>query len=269
MARGLALLALVSPCAALKYTYSASILSKAPKPAMSTLNAPGAGYTPCNFTFNPAYLPVGPGVPRSIMVVRASHCPPSYGGAGDHLAWAYCDGVAGTCEDLQPGAGFPFPGGAEDPRMFVLDGWTYLYFYASGPGQNTVFLRRSRTPMDLASWELVASQLPWHRNGCAILRDDGTHYVIFGESPPLPGLGIVTTRDFANYTYLNDKFLVPNGADDAAEPEIVIEAGSTPVQLSTGDYFHLYAAGTPGWVANGNCEDITPARVRAQTERGN
>jgi len=24
------------------------------------------------------------------------------------------------------------------------------------------------------------------------------------------------------------------------------------VQLSTGDYLHIYSAGTPGWVANGN-----------------
>jgi len=46
--------------------------------------------------------------------------------------------------------------------------------------------------------------------------------------------------------------MVPNGPNNTDAPEIVIEAGSTPVQLSTGDYLHLYAAGTPGWVANGN-----------------
>ena len=124
--------------------------------------------------------------------------------------------------------------------------------FAAGPGQQTVYLRKTLTPWDLSSWQLVASELPWHRNGCVVLRDDGTHYVVFGESPPLPGLGIATTRDFMSYTYINDTFITPLGASNVAEPEIVIEAGSTPVQLSTGDYFHLYAAGTPGWVANGN-----------------
>lgn len=86
------------------------------------------------------------------------------------------------------------------------------------------------------------------RNGCVITRADGTHYVIFGESPPLPGLGIATTSNFTTYDVVNATFMEPNGAGNSAEPEIVIEAASTPVQLSTGDYFHLYAAGTPGWV---------------------
>ena len=120
------------------------------------------------------------------------------------------------------------------------------------PPAAQVYLRKTRTPWDLTSWELVASELPWHRNGCVVLRDDGTHYVVFGESPPLPGLGIATTRDFASYDYLNLTWMKPLGAGNAPEPEIVIEAGSTPVALSTGDYLHLYAAGTPGWVANGN-----------------
>merc|ERR1712070_1268898 len=31
-----------------------------------------------------------------------------------------------------------------------------------------------------------------------------------------------------------------------------LEAGAHPVQLSTGDYVHFYAAATPGWVPNGN-----------------
>lgn len=38
------------------------------------------------------------------------------------------------------------------------------------------------TPTVAASWELVVGELPWHRNGCTILREDGTHYVIFGET---------------------------------------------------------------------------------------
>jgi len=46
--------------------------------------------------------------------------------------------------------------------------------------------------------------------------------------------------------------LEPNGPNNKEEPEVVIEASTPVVQLSTGDYFHIYAAGTPGWVANGN-----------------
>ena len=55
-----------------------------------------------------------------------------------------------------------------------------------------------------------------------------------------------------NYKYLNLTWLEPLGANNTEEPEIVIEASTNPVQLSTGDYLHIYAAGTPGWVANGN-----------------
>eukprot|EP00696_Hemimastix_kukwesjijk_P000174 gnl/Hemi2/10242_TR3538_c1_g7_i1.p1 gnl/Hemi2/10242_TR3538_c1_g7~~gnl/Hemi2/10242_TR3538_c1_g7_i1.p1 ORF type:complete len:256 (-),score=69.42 gnl/Hemi2/10242_TR3538_c1_g7_i1:46-813(-) len=147
---------------------------------------------------------------------------------------------------------FPFEQNAEDPRVFFWAGYYYMYYYASGTGQSTVYLRRSATPLDLNSWELVASQLPWHRNGCVVVRPDGTHYVVFGESPPLPGLGLTSTTDFASYNYLNTSFMEAYGANFSVAPEIVIEAASTPVQLSTGDYLHLYAAGTPGWVQNGN-----------------
>jgi predicted GH43/DUF377 family glycosyl hydrolase len=84
-----------------------------------------------------------------------------------------------------------------------------------------------------------------------------TAAVIFGESGgptkgPLPGIGIATTRDFVNYTIVNATWLEPNGANNTEEPEIVLEAASNVVQLSTGDYLHIYAAGTPGWVPEGN-----------------
>jgi hypothetical protein len=94
--------------------------------------------------------------------------------------------------------------------------------------------------------------MPWHRNGCTVLRDDGNHYVIYGEAPPLKALGIARTRDFANYVVVNDSFLFPNGKDDKKAPEIVIEASTPAVQLFTGDYLSFYSAGTPGWVENGN-----------------
>ena len=70
---------------------------------------------------------------------------------------------------------------------------------------------------------------------------------------------MATTTDFVNYVYQNLTWLKPNGANDTDAPEIVIEAGSTPVELSTGDFLHLYAAGTPGWVANGNYTVSAPS----------
>lgn len=236
--------------------YDVKILSKGAEPALSIGKKVGTGYSPCKFSFNPSFIPEGPNVPKSFIIFRASQCPPSYGGATDHLLMAYCD-KSGVCEDALPDV-FPFENDSEDPRTFQMqvDGtlWTYLYYYASNPGggQSTVNLRRSSTPLNLSSWELIVEHLPWHRNGCVTLMPTPPHYVFFGESPPLPGLGVATTTDFVNYNYENVTWMRPNGANDTDAPEIVIEAGSTPVQLSTGDYLHLYAAGTPGWVANGN-----------------
>ena len=233
-------------------TYTVTVASKAPTPVISLKNVAGSGFSPCTFTFNPAYLePHPPGLNRSMLIVRASGCPASFGGAEDHLLAAYCSDD-GTCEDLLP-APFPLESDAEDPRVFFYDGYYYLYYFASGSGQSTVYLRRTRSPLDGPSWEHVAGPLAWHRNGCVILRDDGLHYVIWGETSAV-GIGISTTRDFVTYTTLNSTWLEPYGPTlhpDA--PEVVLEAATTPVQLSTGDYLHIYAAGTPGWVANGNC----------------
>jgi len=168
-------------------TYAVTVTGKGARPAISIANPRGTGYSPCQYTFNPAWLQAGPGLNASILLVRAALCPDSYGGGVDHLLFAYCD-VNGTCGDVQP-LQFPFEAQAEDPRV-VFDaatGYYLLYYYASGPGQQTVYLRRSRTPLDPSSWELVVGQLPWHRNGCLILRPNGTHYVIFGEVRTLAG----------------------------------------------------------------------------------
>lgn len=236
-------------------TYTVSIVEKAPEPVISIKKPAGSGYSPCTFTFNPAWFDVSPGLNASILVFRASGCPPEFGGAIDHLLFAYCtaDGVCGDVQPLQ----FPFEAGAEDPRVVFWNGYYYMYYFANGPGQNTVYLRRTTTPLDPSSWQTVASQLPWHRNGCVLLRENGTHFVIFGESGgpkvgPLPGIGIASTTDFVNYTYINTTWFEPLGANNTQEPEIVLEAATPVVQLSSGDYLHLYAAGTPGWVPNGN-----------------
>lgn len=245
----LACLLLASPSEALTYTVTVS--QKRAIPALSIGNPVGAGHSPCQNTFNPAFLePHPPGLNTSIIIVRASGCPPSYGGPVDHLMVAPCT-ADGFCEDLLP-LTLPFELDSEDPRIFYYDAYYYLFYYARGTGQSTVMLRRTATPLDGASWEYVAGPLPWHRNGCVILRPNGTHFVIWGETSAV-GIGISTTTDFKTFTTLNSTWMEPYGPTlhpDA--PEVVLEAGSTPVSLSTGDYLHIYAAGTPGWVANGN-----------------
>lgn len=76
----------------------------------------------------------------------------------------------------------------------------------------------------------------------------------------MPGLGIYKTMDIAkgvfeqvNWTsgveHNNSPWLLPLGSDFN---EIKLEAGTHPMQLSTGDWLHFYAAATPGWVPNGN-----------------
>jgi predicted GH43/DUF377 family glycosyl hydrolase len=223
---------------------------------MSIKKPRGFGYSPCEFTFNPAYFDAsrGPGLTREIVIVRASSCTPDFGGAADHLLYAEC-ASDGTCKDLQPLAfngTDSFGPGAEDPRVFVYNNSWYLYYYTPGPGQQTVSLRKTTTPLVPSSWTMVAANLNWHRNGCVIIDPyrNGTHLVIWGETSAV-GIGISSTTDFATYVTLNSTWLEPNGPNSTA-PEVVLEAATPPVQLSTGDYLHIYAAGTPGWVANGN-----------------
>jgi len=165
------------------------------------------------------------------------------------LATCYTDG---HCDDITVPRILPFEGSAEDPRLAFWDGWYYLFYFAGGAGESTVYLRKTQTPANLSSWVRVGAALPWHRNGCVLLRPNGPHYVIFGEAPPLPAIGVATTSDFETFKVVNSSLYKPNGAGNALAPEIVVEASTPVVQLSTGDYFHMYCAGTPGWVDNGN-----------------
>jgi len=199
--------------------------------------------------FNPAWLPTNG--TQSLMIVRAALCPEIFGGSEDHLLMATCY-TDGHCDDITEPLVLPFEQSAEDPRVVFYDGWYYLFYFASGPGESTVYLRRTQTPTNVSSWEKRAGPFPWHRNGCMLLRDTPPHYCLFGESPPLPGLGVAATMDMENFKVVNNTLMKPNGPNDPEAPEIVIEASTPVVQLSTGDYFHIYAAGTPGWVANGN-----------------
>ena len=158
-------------------------------------------------------------------------------------------------------------------------GFYYNFYYgqagSGGPGPPcaghlcTVSLKRTKTPLNASSWEFIAT-VPWHRNGCCIQRKTPPHYCIFGEGSshkfqqqfssagpwPMDGLGMATTMDFDsgafNYTNWTGVWHGPgneygeSGAWlDAMGPgtfEAKLEAGTRPVELSSGDYIHFYAA---------------------------
>lgn len=232
--------------------YSVTVGNKSATPVLSSGLPQGHGYSPCTQTFNPAYLEAHPpGLNASIVLVRASGCTEEFGGAEDHLLYAACSSD-GTCGDVQPLL-FPFEYLAEDPRVTFneADRMWYLYYFANGTNQSTVFLRRSPTPLLPESWEPLASALPWHRNGCAFL-SNGVWHVLYGETYGgaypghyLGGIGLAMTQDWSNYTTLNATLLNPDTS--GPEPEVCLEAATPPVRLSSGDWFHFFAAGTPGW----------------------
>lgn len=232
--------------------YTIVLTSMSQKPVLSIANPTGQGHSPCNFTFNPAWVPNSspPGI-----FVRAAECPPEWGGSNDKILFAPCT-LDGNCADPYPSAQFTFPEGSEDPRVVYDESTnTWINFWysplPSGGDPNctspqcTVALGFSQQPLIASSWfQEQPIRLPWHRNGCLLLRDDAPHFAIFGEGPdPLPGLGIATTTDLRTYTTVNSTWLLPLGT---AENEIKLEAGTPPVRLSTGDYLFFYAAATPG-----------------------
>ena len=227
--------------------YAVDVTDKSPTPVLSIGLPVGAGHSPCNLTFNPAFLPAHPpGLNTSIVIVRASGCPDEFGGAKDHLLYAECS-EDGVCGDVQPLA-FPFEFLAEDPRVYFsnLDQFFYLFYFANGTNQSTVFLRRTKTPLDASSWELLASALPWHRNGCAFEADDGTAYVLWGETYAdaypghyVAGIGLSTTKDWRSFTTVNATLLEP--ANFGPQPEVCLEA-ATPWGPGIGG---TYSA---GWV---------------------
>ena len=105
--------------------FSVTVHDKSPQPVLSKGLPLGAGHSPCNLTFNPAWLQPSPGLSASAVIVRVSGCPEEYGGAADHLMYAFCS-AQGVCGDLQPEV-FPFEHLAEDPRVYYneLDSMYY------------------------------------------------------------------------------------------------------------------------------------------------
>jgi hypothetical protein len=246
--------------------YSMAITYHSPTPVLSHSNAVGHGYSPCKFTFNPSYIPASATFPQGGIYVRLNECPNSTGGVGgEHLGFAFCD-LNGTCQDLTLDT-LQFPTTTEDPRALVYEGYYYLFFYNQTqlhPDQNTVTLAKTQTPLDLASYVYIGTY-PWHRNACCVMKPKGQRsYCIWGEGPdPFPGLGISYTTDidagvfvqvpwqdaYGSTLTTDGMFMLPWGY---SSDEVKLEAGTHPVQLSTGDWLHFYAAATPGWVPNGN-----------------
>lgn len=94
---------LAAACAAttsIAQKYDIQILEKVPQPAISVKKPIGQGYSPCTYTFNPAWFPTSATLTQNILFVRAAGCPAEYGGGNDHLLFAYCD-VDGVCGDVQ------------------------------------------------------------------------------------------------------------------------------------------------------------------------
>ena len=214
----------------------------------------------------------------------------------ERISFAKCDLETAECGEVDEKFNLDPSADTEDPRMLYskYDKHYYLFYYRSpaAPGsgcsgpQCTVQLSRTRTPLNASSYEKI-SVLPWHRNGCCIIRPRGQlTFCIWGEGGdggPFPGLGISVTTDIAkghfsqvpwlengNSPLSPDRlWLLPLGP---GHNEIKLEAGTHMHELSTGDLISFYAAATPGWVAHGNytagfiiLDGENPARVKQRS----
>ena len=70
----------------------------------------------------------------------------------------------------------------------------------------------------------------------------------------IAGIGLATTTDFRSFNVLNATLMVPSPVGPS--PEVCLEAATPPVQLSTGDWLHVFAAGTQGWGPWGPGRDL-------------
>eukprot|EP00756_Hemistasia_phaeocysticola_P055020 Hpha_TRINITY_DN30935_c0_g1::TRINITY_DN30935_c0_g1_i1::g.112389::m.112389 len=266
-------------------SYRIDVLSHAQLPVLSTANEKGKGHSDC-LIFNPSIIEARPPHNnRSGLLVRQCCGDACFGhglrgesgAVAERISFVDCDLLAGRCSDPDPDFNLDPDYDTEDPRAVFNeeDGYYYLFYYGDAPtvtpscksGECKVQFSRSRTPTVASSWERIAT-LPWHRNGCCVVRPVGQRTVcIWGEGPgPFPGLGISTTTNFSSGVFTqvpwqnrssstpspisNDSlWLLPLGAD---KEEIKLEGGTHMHQLSTGDLLTFYAAATPGWIPNGN-----------------
>eukprot|EP01060_Flectonema_neradi_P011694 TRINITY_DN18702_c1_g1_i2.p1 TRINITY_DN18702_c1_g1~~TRINITY_DN18702_c1_g1_i2.p1 ORF type:complete len:236 (+),score=35.74 TRINITY_DN18702_c1_g1_i2:161-868(+) len=212
--------------------FNVTLLSMSSLPIISNINAKGSGYTPCNYTFNPSFIAGDEerGIKEGVLL-RVAECPDDWGGKVDHIMWAPCNLTTGVCGDLVNDV--VFGKDTQDPRI-VYDEDTKMYhifYYANNPpvnhGEYTVNYAQSKgNPYNSSEW-VVKATLPWHRNGCVIIRDTPPHYIVYGEAPTgaMSALRVATTEDFSSFQTVNNSWL----GVDSSQGEIVIEAASPPV----------------------------------------
>eukprot|EP00730_Choanoeca_flexa_P018838 TRINITY_DN9181_c0_g1_i2.p1 TRINITY_DN9181_c0_g1~~TRINITY_DN9181_c0_g1_i2.p1 ORF type:complete len:711 (+),score=151.33 TRINITY_DN9181_c0_g1_i2:248-2134(+) len=246
-------------------TYTVNITYHSPKPVLSHSNPVGQGYSPCKYTFNPSFIPASDTFPHTGIYVRLSGCEGNVT-AAEHIGFAHCT-LNGTCEDLDVST-LALPSVTEDPRALFYHDYYYLFDYNSSTkansDQNTVSLLKTQTPLDEDSYQFIGTY-SWHRNACCMMKPKGQRtYCIWGEGPsPFPGLGISYTTDIDKGIFTQvpwqDAYGSPLTSDGLymlpwgyIYDEVKLEAGTHPVELSTGDWLHFYAAATPGWIPNGN-----------------
>jgi hypothetical protein len=154
-----------------KNLYNVEVLSRSATPIVSSANAMGRGYSPCNNTFNPSFLPQSAGLPTSGLFVRLNQCPPSMaGGSSEHIGFVPCSS-AGVCGDVS--TTFALEASSEDPRVIYnpVDSFYYNFYFANYDSSNpdhcvgggnlcTVKLARSKTPLQASSWQHITT-LPW------------------------------------------------------------------------------------------------------------
>ena len=271
-------------------SYDVLVIDHASAPILSSSNAKGKGNSDGCLIFNPSVLLPSSTFNDTGLLVREC-CGETCAGHGrrrrradagvhaERISFARCNLDTAVCEDAMQSFNLDPEADAEDPRAIYspFDGFYYLFYYrspaASGSDcegdQCTVQLSRTKTPLNVSSWDRVAT-LPWHRNGCCHIRKKGQMSVcMWGEGPgPFPGLGISTTQDFSSGNFTQVPWKLSEDVSNASSPvsadsmwllplgpnreEIKLEAGTHMHELSTGDLITFYAAATPGWVAHGN-----------------
>lgn len=268
--------------------YDVVLSYHSPVPVISSANPIGYGHSTCDLAFNPSFIPANPPLLNTSGVLVRMCCDTSCHGHGargllatdglpaERIGFAACDVDTGVCGDTLDSSVFNLDSSAdsEDPRAFLYNGYYYnFYFYGNSSvdpthcvgNQCTVKLAKTQTPLLSSSWVSITT-LPWHRNGCCIMNPKGKNsYCMFGEGPGnLPGLGISVTTDIDSGVFTQVPWSVAPSVNSpitndsmwllplANGEEIKLEAGTHPVQLSSGDFIHFYASATPGWVANGN-----------------
>ena len=212
--------------------------------------------------FNPSFIPASPSFNTSGVLLRQC-CGPSCTGHGasaagsttaiaaERIGFAPCDLESGRCGAPLADFNLDPTADTEDPRALLYEGWYYNFYYSgSGPGSDprcagplcTVRLAKSRTPLVAASWRQLRT-LPWHRNGCCVMKPRGQRsYCIWGEGPdPSPGLGIAYTTDIDGGEWRDAEWSVAPGV----RSPLTADRRPTPALAPPAPLHHLPPRASP------------------------